>query len=115
MRQVRVQGCLPTLLVLLALVALGVIAATAGLLVVAGTAALLVALGVVRSVRRALGGPGPRPPERPVVEVVPPGWLSSEEGPIVEAGARQPEASSDPGGGAAGPDGVGERTLPPGG
>jgi hypothetical protein len=112
MRQVRVQGCLPTLVVFAAIVALGALAFTAGLAVMAGTAVFLVLLAAVRLVRRILGGapPSPRPP---VVEVVPPGWMSQEDGQVVDAGPRHVEAGGEPGTPDGGPAGAGERTLPP--
>jgi hypothetical protein len=109
MRQVRVQGCLPTLVVLVVLVALGAVAVTAGLAVVAGTAALLLLLTAARLVRRLLGRE-PAPPERPVVEVVPPGWMSHEGGPVVDAAPREPAPGPQEGGQV----GAGERRLPPG-
>jgi len=109
MRQVRVQGCLPTLAVLVVIVALGAVAFTAGLAVVLVTAGLLLVLAAVRAVRRLLGGgpgrgaPGQAPPGR--VEAVPPGWMERDGGPIVEAGPRaRPEEP---------PDRAGERDLPP--
>jgi hypothetical protein len=121
MRQVRVQGCLPTLLVLAVMVALGAVAVTAGLAVLAGTAAMLVVLTVARALRR-LSGRAPVTPPR--IEAVPPGWISREDGPIVEAGPRGPSGGDLPRGarppgerpGEGGPDvpvGPGERTLPP--
>jgi hypothetical protein len=114
MRQVRVQGCLPTLLVLAVIVALGAVAFTAGLAVLAGTAALLVVLTVARALRR-LSGRAPAGPPR--VEAVPPGWMSREEGPIVEAGPRDPPGGAEPPREqeepSGGPVGDGERTLPP--
>lgn len=119
MRQVRVQGCLPTLAVLLVIAALGALAVTAGLAVVLVTAGLLLVLGVGRALRRLLGG---GPPEAPGaggpggaagrVEAVPPGWMDREAGPIVEAGPRDPGPSPG-GGGEGGPIEAGERDLPP--
>jgi len=116
MRQVRVQGCLPTLAVLLVIAALGVVAFTAGLAVVVVTAGLLLLLGVARSLRRLLGG---GPPDRrsgpggPAgrVEAIPPGWMDHEGGPIVEAGPKDPAPPAD--GAEGGPNGAGERDLPP--
>ncbi len=117
MRQVRVQGCLPTLVVLLVIAALGAVAVTAGLAVVLVTAGVLVLVAAGRSVRRLLGarpsvrgggGPGAG------VEAVPPGWMDREGGPIVEAGPRDRAGPGGPGpeeeGGAGGGDG---RGLPP--
>ncbi|MBK9516090.1 MAG: hypothetical protein IPO09_01830 [Anaeromyxobacter sp.] len=114
MRQVRVQGCLPTLAVLLLVAALAAVAFTAGLAVVLATAGFLVVLAVVRAVRRLMGGqPGPGRGGGPqagraadqVVEALPPGWIEREPGgPVVEAGPRQP---------ADGPERDGERPLPP--
>lgn len=112
MRQVRVQGCLPTLAVLLLIVLLGAVAATAGLAVLVVTAGVVFGLAVMRAVRRALGGgPPPGPPGAPGgVQEVPPGWMDREEGPIVEAGPREPPGEHpDP----SGPDRDDERTLPP--
>jgi hypothetical protein len=110
MRQIRVQGCLPTLLALAAIALLGVLAFTAGLAVMAGTAVLLVLLAVGRAARRLLGGPTP-PPRPPGVEVVPPGWMSQEDGRVVDAAPRGTGPDGDPGDGS--PAGEGERTLPP--
>lgn len=116
MRQVRVQGCLPTLAVLLVVAALGVVAFTAGLAVVLATAGLLLVLAAVRAVRRLLGvGPAGRPGGPPGggpggVEAVPPGWMNHDGGPIVEAGPRDP---APPEGEAGDPKGAGERALPP--
>ncbi len=110
MRQVRVQGCLPTLVALVVIVALGAVAVTAGLAVVLATAGLLLVLAAVRAVRRVLGGgvgpgaPGHDAPGR--VEAVPPGWMERDGGPIVEAGARGAPAGEPP-------DRAGERDLPP--
>lgn len=108
MRQVRVQGCLPTLAVLVVIVALGAVAVTAGLAVVLVTAGLLLVLAAVRAVRRlAGGGPGRGPAGREPpgqVEAVPPGWMERDGGPIVEAGPRPAEPP---------PDRAGERELPP--
>jgi hypothetical protein len=112
MRQVRVQGCLPSLAVLLVIAALGAVAFTAGLAVVVVTAGLLALVAVVRAIRRlfgagppAGGGPGAG------VEAVPPGWLEQEGGPVVEAGPRGP-AGPEPGPGG-GPLRDDERDLPP--
>jgi hypothetical protein len=111
MRQVRVQGCLPTLAVLLVIAALGAVAFTAGLAVVLVTAGLLLAVGVARALRRLLGAAPPRPGRAPGgVEAVPPGWMDHQDGPIVEAGPRDP---TPPEGGAEGPIRAGERDLPP--
>jgi hypothetical protein len=113
MRQVRVQGCLPTLAVLLAIAALGVVAFTAGLAVVLVTAGLLLLLGAVRALRRLVGGGPPRPPGGPGggVEAVPPGWMEQEGGPVVEAEPRAPA----PPAAARDEDPIrdGERALPP--
>jgi len=115
MRQVRVQGCLPTLAVLLAVAALGAVAFTAGLAVVLVTAGLLVVLAVVRAVRRLLGGGPPAPPGwrqgAAGVEAVPPGWMEREGGPVVDAAPRDPGPSSPEG--ADRPIQAGERDLPP--
>ena len=116
MRQVRVQGCLPTLVVLAAVVALGVVAFTAGLAVMAGTALLLLLLAVTRAVRRLLGraAPGAVPgADRPEVEVVPPGWASQQDGQVVDAEPREPPASGGAEREQDGPEGSGGRTLPP--
>jgi len=116
MRQVRVQGCLPTLAVLLVVAALGVVAFTAGLAVVLATGGLLLVLGVARAVRHLLGGgqagraggaPGGQPGG---VEAVPPGWMDREGGPIVEAGPRDPAPPEEEPGD---PFRAGERELPP--
>ncbi len=123
MRQVRVQGCLPTLAVLVILAALAALAVTAGLAVVLFTAGLLAVLAVIGFVRRLFGaapmahgpgggragqgGPGG-------VEAVPPGWMEREGGPVVEAGPRDPaRGRADPARDGADPIGDGERTLPP--
>lgn len=110
MRQVRVQGCLPTLAALVVIVALGAVAFTAGLAVVLATAGLLLVLAAVRAVRRLLGrGPGPGAPGREPpgrVEAVPPGWMERDGGPIVEAAPRGPPPGEPP-------DRAGERDLPP--
>lgn len=123
MRQVRVQGCLPTLAVLVVLAGLVAVAVTAGLAVVLFTAGLLLVLAVVGFVRRLFGGapvahgpgggrPGAAGPGG--VEAVPPGWMEHEGGPVVEAGPRDPARDRvDPAGDGAGPIGDGERTLPP--
>jgi hypothetical protein len=113
MRQVRVQGCLPTLAVLLVIGALAAVAVTAGLAVVVATAGLLLLLAVARAVRRVLGQGPPAPPrgEGPGVEAVPPGWMEREGGPIVEAGPREAPAPGDAADGA--PVQAGERDLPP--
>jgi hypothetical protein len=116
MRQVRVQGCLPTLAVLLVIAALGAVAVTAGLAVVVATAGLLLVLAVVRAVRRALGAERVAPPGGPGgpegrVEAIPPGWMDREGGPIVEAGPR--DAAPTGGGAAEDPVRAGERDLPP--
>lgn len=112
MRQVRVQGCLPTLAVLLVIAGLGVLAFTAGLAVVLATGGLLLVLAVVRAVRRLLGvGPAGPPGGGPGgVEAIPPGWMDHDGGPIVEAGPRDPVP---PEGEAGDPKGAGERALPP--
>jgi len=113
MRQVRIQGCLPTLAVLLVVAALGAVAFTAGLAVVLVTAGLLLLLAAIRAVRRLLGVGPPASPGGTAggVEAVPPGWLDHEEGPIVEAGPRDP---TPPGGDAeVDPTRDGERDLPP--
>jgi hypothetical protein len=116
MRQVRVQGCLPTLAVLLVIAALGAVAVTAGLAVVVVTAGLLLVLAVVRAVRRLLGADPhatPGGPDGPAggVEAIPPGWMAREDGPVVEAGPRE---AAPPGDGADGdPVRAGERDLPP--
>lgn len=112
MRQVRVQGCLPTLAVLLVVAALGVLAFTAGLAVVVITAGALLLMGAARAVRRLLGGP-PAPPGGPGggVEAVPPGFLDREGGPIVEAGPRDPRPPGQPD--PEEPIRAGERDLPP--
>jgi hypothetical protein len=122
MRQVRVQGCLPTLAVLVVIAALGAVAFTAGLAVVVVTAALLLALALVRGLRRlaGAGAPPPRPGQgRVVVESVAPGWLDREGGPVVEAGPREAAgpAGEPPREGPAerlppGPGGAGEREPP---
>lgn len=118
MRQVRVQGCLPTLAVLLVIAALGAVALTAGLAVVLVTAGLLAALAVARAARRLLGGGPPVAPGggagRSGFEAVPPGWLDREAGPVVEAGPRDPPRQG-PEGAAPRPIRDGERELPPGG
>ena len=116
MRQVRVQGCLPTLVVLVVLGALVALAVTAGLAVMLFTAGLFLVLAVIGFVRRLFGGapvahgpgggrPGGAGPGG--VEAVPPGWMEREGGPVVEAGARDPARDG------ADPIGDGERTLPP--
>ncbi|MCM2333962.1 MAG: hypothetical protein NDI82_08425 [Anaeromyxobacteraceae bacterium] len=114
MRQVRVQGCLPTLAVLLVIAALGAVAFTAGLAVVLVTTGLLLVLWVVRAVRRLLGGApvahGPGGGRPSGVEAVPPGWMAQEGGPVVEAGPRAPEPPAGPEGD---PHRAGERELPP--
>jgi hypothetical protein len=125
MRRVRIQGCLPSLLVLLAVAALTVVAFTAGLAVMLVTAGVLVLLALVRTGRRLLGlGPptseGGRaaPAARsagarsggPGVEAVPPGWMEREAGPVVEAGPRDPQGGP---GAEEDPLRDGERTLPP--
>lgn len=106
MRHVRVQGCLPTLAVLVVVAALGALAVTAGLAVVLATAGLLLVAALVRAVRRLLGR-SPPPPGRPGggVEAVPPGWMDREGGPVVDAGPRD--------GGEPPREGAGERDLPP--
>ena len=117
MRQVRVQGCLPTLAVLVVVAALGAAAFTAGLAVVAITGALLVVAALVRGLRRLLGGapvahgPGGGRPGR--VEAVPPGWMEREGGPVVEAAPRGTAAAPDEPGAPGEPFRAGERDLPP--
>jgi hypothetical protein len=66
MRAVRVQGCLPSLLLLLALAALVALALAAGTVAFAVAAALALAAGAVRWAWR-LGRPAapPRRPARP--------------------------------------------------
>jgi hypothetical protein len=121
MRQVRVQGCLPTLAVLLVIAALGVVAFTAGLAVVLVTAGLLLALAVARALRRLLGGGPAAPgggPGGAGLEAVPPGWMDREGGPVVEAAPRDPpapgtEGAVPPEDPAPGPIRAGERDLPP--
>ena len=101
MRRLQVQGCLPTLLVLVALVALGALAVTFGLAIAAITLGLIVVAWAVRLVRALLGGGGGRGgrvggapggrvgPRAGEVEAVPPGWLMREPGgPVVEAEPR---------------------------
>lgn len=114
MRQVRVQGCLPTLAVLLVVAALGAVAFTAGLAVVLVTAGLLLAAGAARALRRLLRrapAGGPEPATRAgEVEAVPPGWMDRQAGPVVDAGPRDP---TPPEGDAEGPTRAGERSLPP--
>jgi hypothetical protein len=112
MRQVRVQGCLPSLAVLLVIAVLGAVAFTAGLAVVLVTAGLLGLLAVVRAVRRLLGaGPPANGGPGVGVEAVPPGWVEREGGPVVEAGPRGPaEPEPGPEGGPLRDD---ERDLPP--
>jgi hypothetical protein len=112
MRQVRVQGCLPSLAVLLVIAALGAVAFTAGLAVVLVTAGLLALVTVGRAIRRlfsagppAGGGPGAG------VEAVPPGWLERGDGLVVEAEPRGP-AGAEPGS-EDGPLRDDERILPP--
>jgi hypothetical protein len=66
MRVVRVQGCLPALLVLLALAALVALALAAGTVVLAAAAALALAAGAVRWLWRLARPAGPRRrPARP--------------------------------------------------
>jgi hypothetical protein len=110
MRQVRIQGCLPALLVLVLLGALAVLAVTAGLAVVAVTAGGLVVLGVVRGVRRLMGLERRPTVAAPGAEPVPPGWLDEGGGPVVEAGPKDGPGGSSPDA----PDRSSERTLPPG-
>ena len=137
MRMVRVQGCLPTLAVLLVLGLLAGVAFTAGVAVLLATAGFLVLLAVINTVRRLLGRPpagpfggrapgpfggpfgrGPAGPARDqVVEALPPDWIHREPGgPVVEAGPRDPGgptgAGQDPDAGGP-PGGAGERNLPP--
>jgi hypothetical protein len=120
MRQVRVQGCLPTLAVLLVVAALGAVAFTAGLAVVLVTGASLLVLAAWRALRRLTGPrapPGPSGGEQVQVESVAPGWLEREGGPVVEAGPRAPpiEGPDADGGGAHGAPGeAGRRPGPPG-
>jgi hypothetical protein len=116
MRQVRVQGCLPTLAVLLVIAALGAVAVTAGLAVVVVTAGLLLVLAVVRALRRILGGGPPSRASGPGgpagrVEAIPPGWMDREGGPIVEAGLRDAAPPRERAEGE--PIEAGERELPP--
>jgi hypothetical protein len=125
-RQVRVQGCLPTLLVLLLLVGLGALAVTFGLALAAVTLGLVLLAWVVRFARALLGGaggpggpgpggPGPSRPASGHVESLPPGWAATEAGgPVVEAGS--PDAGAAGAGEAedrAPPTGDGERNGPP--
>jgi len=117
-RQVRVQGCLPTLLFLAILAGLLALAVSFGLAIGLVSAGLVLLAGLVKAVRallRGSGGPEGARPGRPAVEVLPPGWAEQQPGgPVVEAGG--------PGAGATGagaaedqppPTGDDERNGPP--
>jgi len=124
MRTVRVNGCLPTLAVLLGVLALGLVVAAFGTVVLAVTAGAALLFGAVRLVQRLLGLPvrasAPRRPGaagdggaargRPEVEVLPPGWIERDAtGPVVDA----PATVEDRRGDGAGPEGSGERDRLP--
>jgi len=119
MKTVRVQGCLPTLAVLLSVLAVGLVVAflgTVGLAIGAGAAILFAAM---RLARRLLGLGGATRPVRGAgdsgaapgtVEVLPPGWVEGEAtGPIVDVPARPAGGPGDTGA----PEGSGERDRLP--
>jgi hypothetical protein len=99
MRRLQIQGCLPTLLVLVILIGLGVLAVTFGLAIAAVTLGLVLLAWVVRLFRVLLGGGAPQPPSGPPsghFEAVPPGWLEREPGgPVVEAGKPDERPTGD--------------------
>jgi hypothetical protein len=121
MKTVRVHGCLPTLAVLLGVLALGAVAVFFGGVVLAATAGAALLFGAARLVRRLLGLPAGaaasrRPGEggpgrvRPEVEVLPPGWAEQDAtGPVIDVPARPAEGRGDAGA----PDGSSERERLP--